>query len=112
MTYSDPLVELDETLRQSGDSGYQLRLYLLRHFSELLRQLACNLDAGNLEAGAPEESTVESSTDAVEQVPAPSVLSLAYSDHAGHPFRVMRDTIPIDAGHLCVIKLPFMIWWI
>gem|GEM_PF-2201524 len=33
----------------------------------------------------------------------------AYSDHAGHPFRVMRDTIPIDAGHLCVIKLPFMI---
>ena len=83
MTYSDPLVELDETLRQAGDSGHQLRLYLLRHFSELLRQLACNLDAGNLEAGAPEESTVESSTDAAEQVPAPSVLSLSeYGDEA------------------------------
>lgn len=35
MLSSEPFAELDKTLRQARASGQQLRLYLLRHFSEL-----------------------------------------------------------------------------
>ncbi len=44
---TETFVELDATLRQAGEAGHKLRLCLLQHYSEMLRHLASNLDAGD-----------------------------------------------------------------
>ena len=44
MILSDDFSQLDHLLQESGASGHQLRLYLSRHFSDLVRHLTSNLD--------------------------------------------------------------------
>ena len=45
MELSDDLSQLDQGLREAGQSGRLLRFYLLRHFSELVQRLTCSLES-------------------------------------------------------------------
>ena len=45
MELSDDLSQLDQGLREAGQSGRLLRYYLLRHFSELVQRLTCSLES-------------------------------------------------------------------
>ena len=44
MSRSDEFIQLAQTLREAGESGQVLRLTLLRHFGELIRDLTHDLD--------------------------------------------------------------------
>ena len=45
MELSDDLSQLDQGLREAGQSGRLLRYYLRRHFSELVQRLTCSLES-------------------------------------------------------------------
>ena len=45
MKLSDDLSQLDQGLREAGQSGRRLRYYLLRHLSKLVQRLMCSLEA-------------------------------------------------------------------
>ncbi len=89
MILSDDFSQLDHLLQESGASGHQLRLYLLRHFSDLVRHLTSNLDIDAVlrfpNEAATASSPVEPQSDPAEESPAlvPSELACPeYGDEA------------------------------
>ena len=119
MIYSETLVELEEILSQAGDSGHQLRLYLFRHFSELLQQLTSNLDAGHLDAASPlEDSPIEPGLDSAEQsvVPERPVVLSEYGDESTlHQVRMdaleVFDTRRFDHEEYVVLWIDGCMLW-